>query len=219
MLVSVFFKRNVEKYENIFVFEKFEKDSYVAITDVIPSARYKRKIIIPAEIDGLPVKRIGAFAFTGVYSKQIILPNSINSIDEFAFAGENRLVSITIPDSVEQIKDDTFIDCNSLKEIRLPDSLTSIGEKAFYACTSLKTINLPNALTSIGESAFSNCHSLKSIIIPDSVGYIGKDAFWGCNNLQDVFLPESWKIHTTIKELIEKLSDLGIGLSTKLIIH
>ena len=91
-----------------------------------------------------------------------------------------------IPDSVTTIGNNAFAFCKSLKEITIPDSVTSIGYVAFYDCKSLKEITIPNNITHIGRSAFSYCESLKEIIIPDSVTNIGHRAFSECDSLKEV---------------------------------
>ena len=69
----------------------------------------------------------------------------------------------TIPNSVTSIERYAFSGCRGLKSITIPDSVTSIGMYAFWGCTVLKSITLPDSVTSIGESAFSNCMGLKSV--------------------------------------------------------
>ena len=91
------------------------------------------------------------------------------------------LTDIVIPDSVTSIGDYAFAFCRSLTNIVIPDNVTSIEEKAFCRCSSLNSIVIPDSVTSIGNSAFEGCYSLTSIVIPVSVTYIGHHAFANCN--------------------------------------
>ena len=96
----------------------------------------------------------------------------------------NELVTdLVIPDSVTSIGDWAFYKCYSLTSITIPDSVASLGHNAFYSCTSLTSINIPDSVTSIGSDAFLSCCSLTSINIPDSVTSIGHDAFNGCTKI------------------------------------
>ena len=85
----------------------------------------------------------------------------------------------SIPDSVTSIETWAFSDCTSLTSITIPNSVTSIDYGAFSGCTSLNNITIPDSVTSIGDGAFSGCTSLNNITIPDSVTSIGDGAFWG----------------------------------------
>ena len=72
--------------------------------------------------------------------KNTIIPNSVTSIGECAFAGCISLTSIEFPDGVTSIGDDAFYGCSSLTSITIPNSVTHIGEYAFYGCSSLTTV-------------------------------------------------------------------------------
>ena len=140
-------------------------------------------------------------------AKKVVIPSSVTSIGERAFAWCSSLTSITIPASVTSIGDWTFCGCSSLTSITIPSSVTSIGERAFYECSSLTSITIPSSVTSIGRWAFDECSSLTSITIPDSVTSIGEWAFSNCPSIKTVHYQGSeaqWKkiqiYDTTIKE-------------------
>ena len=86
----------------------------------------------------------------------------------------------TIPNSVTTIENWAFGGCNSLTSINIPNSVTTIGEGAFWGCDSLTSINIPNSVTKIEGGAFRHCKSLTNINIPNSVTTIGNSAFNGC---------------------------------------
>ena len=116
-------------------------------------------------------------ACPGTKTNEYIIPNSVTSIGEEAFAYCVGLTSITIPNSVTSIGHKAFFGCDSLTSIAIPQSVTSIGEYAFAGCDGLTSITIPNRVTSIGNGAFSNCVGLTSITIPKSVTSIGSYAF------------------------------------------
>ncbi len=119
------------------------------------------------------------------------IPDSVTSIDSYAFSGCTSLASITIPDSVTSINSSAFRDCTSLTSITIPDSVTSIGNYAFYGCTNLTNITVPNTVTIIDYFAFYGCTSLISITIPDSVTSIGNNAFENCESLTSITIGNS----------------------------
>jgi len=136
-------------------------------------------------------------------SGNITIPNSITSIEDYAFLQCSNLVSVTIPDSVTSIGGNAFQQCTSLASVTIPDSVTSIGEGAFGKCTSLAAINVNsgNRLYSSDNGVLYNKD--KTILIqfpggktgaftiPDSVTRFGKEAFNACINLTSVTIPNS----------------------------
>ena len=96
------------------------------------------------------------------------------------------VTDLVIPDSVTEIGDYAFLGCSSLTSVTIPDSVTYIGAGAFRSCSSLTSIVIPDSVTSIGGGAFYGCSSLTSIVIPDSVTKIGVSAFDGCSSLTTV---------------------------------
>ncbi len=62
-------------------------------------------------------------------SKNTIIPNSVTSIGNYAFMGQ-QLINIVIPNSVTAIGDSAFC-CNKLTNVTIPSSITFIGPSAF----------------------------------------------------------------------------------------
>lgn len=94
-------------------------------------------VIVPTQIDDLPVISIGDKAFCFCNSlESITIPNSVTSIGEGAFNGCTNLESITIPDSLTFIGDEAFSGCESLsitfhesmKNTFLLDSIDETGD-------------------------------------------------------------------------------------------
>ena len=111
-------------------------------------------IVIPAQIDGKSVTRIGNNAFEKSSAKEIVIPDSVTEIGSQAFSGCGKLTGVSIPNSVTMIRDRAFFDCNSLASITIPDSVTDIELQAFCNCTSLKSVTIPASVTYIGDEAF-----------------------------------------------------------------
>jgi len=75
------------------------------------------KIVIPAQIGGMPVTGIGDKAFTNMGITSVTLPTGIKLIGSEAFAF-NKLTTLTIPAGVEKIGYNAFLE-NQLKTIVL----------------------------------------------------------------------------------------------------
>ena len=138
------------------------------------------------------ITKINNYAFyKWTWLTSITIPGSVTSIGNYAFYGCTSLTSITIGNSLTSIGEYAFLGCKSLASITIPDSVTSIGDYAFYGCTNLVSITIPSSVTSIGSGAFERCKSLASITIPDSVTSIGSGAFECCTSLASITIPDS----------------------------
>ena len=109
----------------------------------------------------------------------LVIPNSVTSIESSAFSGCSGLTSVTIPNSVTSIGGWAFAGCSKLTSVTIPNSVTSIRDYAFDGCSGLTSVTIPNSVTSIGERAFWYCSGLTSVTIPNSVTSIGILAFDG----------------------------------------
>ena len=167
-----------------------EYDDGIHITDCDISA--SGDLVIPDEIDGLPVTAIEEWAFDNCTSlSSIVIPDSVISIGEKAFYYCSSLSSIVIPDSVTSIGYGAFENCTLLNNVVIPHGVTSIESNTFYRCISLSNIVIPDSVTSIGSMAFFSCKSLKSIMIPKNVTSIEDGTFYSCTSLSNFEIPEN----------------------------
>ena len=102
------------------------------------------------------------------------------------FRSCTSLKGVTIPNSVKTIERYAFQNCTSLTSIKIPNSVTTIKNSVFNGCTSLTSVTIPNSVTDIEGSAFYGCASLTSIIIPNSVKRIYSMVFNGCTSLKNI---------------------------------
>lgn len=127
------------------------------------------ELVIPAELDGHPVTRIGAAAFHGHYElTHVSLQEGINEIEAQAFTFCGCMTGVTLPDSLTVIGDYAFSH-SGLTDIAIPQHVTSIGESAF-GCTGLTSVTIPKSVVTVKGNPFSSCTELAVIeVAQDSV--------------------------------------------------
>ena len=118
--------------------------------------------------------------------KSVIIPDSVELIDNWVFEGCTGLTSVAIPASVKSIGSSAFRDCTGLTSISIPASVITIGSGAFGGCTGLTSVAIPDSVTEIGYVAFDGCTGLISVTIPASVIEIGEAAFCECSSLTSI---------------------------------
>ena len=134
------------------------------------------KVIIPDQIEGVEVTRIGYKAFYQC----------------------NKLVSLQLPDTITEIESYAFAYCEALSGIYLPENLSKLGNSSFYNCTSLTgsfdDLGFPAGVKAIPAFCFSGCSGLTGeLTIPDDVQYIGSSAFENCSGVEKVTVPVDYR--------------------------
>lgn len=132
------------------------------------------EIIIPDTINGITPTKIGEKVFENFgYLKNVVLPDSITDIGNYAFKNCNNLEHITAR-NVTELGNATFYHCTNLREF-IGSSLESIGDYAFSNTSSLTYLDTRN-VTSIGNYAFDCSTGIQSII-SDKITSIGESSF------------------------------------------
>ena len=72
------------------------------------------------------VQNLGDSCMQGIEHKNIVLPNSIKSIGNYALA-YSRVENISLNDGLERIGDKVFYNCFNLKSLHLPKSVKYMG--------------------------------------------------------------------------------------------
>ncbi len=140
-----------------------------------------------------------------------VVPNTITTIENSAFADCTSLVSIELPENLTYINSYAFSNCTALETINIPDTVKEIGSDilsntayynnennwendALYNGKFLINVNLSgdsftvkDGTTTIASYSFSWNNSLKTVILPTSVVNICGGAFSECSNLKDVW--------------------------------
>jgi hypothetical protein len=91
----------------------------------------------------------------------------------------------TLPNTLKTIEKYAFRACSNLTSVTIPNSVTSIGEYAFNSCSGLTSITIGNSVTSLPAYVFGNCTSLTSITIGSAINSISGNAFYASTGLSE----------------------------------
>ncbi len=139
-------------------------------------------IIIPKEIDGLPVTSIGENAFKNATFNDIVMPDTIKAILCMAFYGCKNLTEIELPKELIYLGHFAF-QSSGLHHVTIPNNVTVIEDWCFCYCEDLMSVTFGNKLLRIGERAFDHT-KVKTYIFPENVQTISYDAF--CNGYMQI---------------------------------
>ncbi len=191
------------KNDSIIKFEKFNNG--YKVSQIYLTSR-NAKVEIPEEYNNKPVISLESDLFKkdSMYLKEIVIPNSIESISSGALKHCYSLEKLTIPfignnsndqnNQLNHIFDNISLERSTSYNLNVPASLKYvevtnmdfINAYAFCDCEFLETIIIPEQVETIGEYAFSNCNKLKEINLPISLNKIHQYAFQDCTNLEKV---------------------------------
>ena len=181
-------------------------DSGITITGY--EGELPAELILPSEIDGKKVTRIGSLAFYPDRNLiSVTVPEGVTSIEHYAFAYCSHLKSVSIP---ADCKYEITAFPSSCTVIRRPaETAQTMNANAVFTYSSNDSgititgyegvlpaeLILPGEIdgqkvTAIGSTAFFKCSSLISVTIPDGVTSIGSSAFRSCYALTSVTIPQ-----------------------------
>ncbi|MDE6726703.1 MAG: leucine-rich repeat domain-containing protein, partial [Oscillospiraceae bacterium] len=137
-------------------------------------------VIVPEKICGDTVTAIGKYAFS---------PNA-ERLRKEQRALREAITKVTLPDTIESIGEFAFCKCKSLTEINFPKKLTKIS-KGMFEYTGFENIVIEGHIKRIGSAAFYVCRALKHVKLCEGVAEIGSGAFYNCTELETIELPRS----------------------------
>lgn len=138
-------------------------------------------------------------------SGAVFIPDGVQTIKAHAFINTN-ITSVTLPESMRSIEKYAFVSCQNLKSIHLNKELNEIGDSVFTKCYSLSHIELPAGLKTIHNNVFA-ATGLESIVIPQNIQCIHRNAFSFNSSLKNITIETSslkilGPIFSNVKEIV-----------------
>lgn len=154
-------------FREIIIPSSVEKIGNILLTeygpDQAPVKRFKKITVAKdnayfSDIDGVlfskDLKRLLCYP-CGRTGSSYVVPDTVEVIDEYAFADNTNLRKIVLPESVRRIEWHAFFQCENLSMINLPEGLEYLGEDCFGLSTELNRLVIPMSLKTIPTSLFS----------------------------------------------------------------
>ena len=119
------------------------------------------------------LRRIGSYAFANCsnLTGEVVIPNTVSTIDTAAFQGCTSLDSVIFNATNGSVPNQCFNGCTALSSVTLNDTVTQIGFYAFADCPNLTYIEIPRSVTSIANSSFMNDSDLTLGVYYDTAAY------------------------------------------------
>ncbi len=114
---------------------------------------------------------------------KVIIPEGVEVIDAFAFAGLTALREVVLPSTLQKINQNAFYGCTSLRSVEGLEYVKFINQDAFNGCA-LTQVDL-SSIVAIGNSAFEG-NELVTLTLPETAQSLGMRAFYGNASLYDV---------------------------------
>lgn len=207
-------EKNVGQLKGVSDFEfYYDDDGSICISEY---NGMKSDVVIPEEIDGIPVTEIFLplfYPYNYPYNdeKDIIetltIPKSVNKIiisnsiewgrkctDYFVADGNDFYTDINgVLYSADMSALVLYPKGKQTEEFKIPESVEIIFENAFSGCSNLHSLHFPSSVKTIDEYAFIHCTALEEILFTDGLEIIGEGAFRGCSSLKIVSFPKTLK--------------------------
>ena len=172
-----------------------------------------KEVVIASTYNGVPVTNIGANAFQESTLTSVVIPNSVTTIETYAFLNCYKLTSVVIPKSVTSIARGAFYSCENLLDVTMLVGAATIESTAFYNCPKVTNVYIESVADwckikfksedanplavrdSTSDHVFKNLYVsgelVTELIIPQGVTSIGDYAFYNCENLTRVEIASS----------------------------
>ncbi len=187
---------------------------HIEITGCDKSAKV---LVIPPEIEGLPVTKIGDSAFyRNKTLTSIIVSETVTTIGNLVFAGADALTEVVLHEGLVEVGTNAFEgtpiteiyipstlqscyhifdECSTLTDVTFGEGITKLPDYLFYNADGLTKINVPETVTTIGNFVFAKSDALKDAYLPASLTEIGCGVFDDCSVLTDIWYAgseEAW---------------------------
>ena len=161
---------------------EIENDAFYGVFPNIILNNSEKTFVIGEDTYG-QIANNASYIFNGEEISHILINDGFvyNIYDDekelLAYIGDDR--EIIIPNNVTKIRDYALYDNDKIVKVIIPDSVTSIGKYAFRGCDCLASVTIGSGLTEILSNAFYDCGNLVEVINNSSIEIIKNVSSYG----------------------------------------
>ncbi|MHC1708968.1 MAG: leucine-rich repeat domain-containing protein [Methanomassiliicoccales archaeon] len=167
-------------------------------------------VSIPATLGGYSTAIIRHDAFNygnGVHVTSAIIPSSVHTVENYAFANCDDLVVVSIGSGVSSVGGAAFYNCYNLEAIHvhLSNSIYSSIDGILYdeaitaliKCPSARSgdVTIPDTVTALQYGSFDDCRFIENLAIGSGLTEIGDYAFESVDDLKTVTFSPGSSLH------------------------
>ena len=142
------------------------------------------------------LRKIGMYAFADSGLQQLLLPEGLETAEEYILDGNTGVTSIVIPAGLQWTfgaNNSGVLGRSNVKNVVFAPGTTRVSRYICMEDTALETVVFPAGVQEIGSFAFKGCIALRAVELPASVISIGASAFEDTSSLGAITLPAGLK--------------------------
>ena len=157
---------------------------------------------------------------------ELVIPDGVRTIGNYAFKGATNLVSVSFPASVTSVGNAAFNGCGNLKKVFVSDLASwcgvsfatasdnplAVAHELYVGDARITELDIPEGVQTIRSYAFSGATNIQQVAMPAGIVSIGSWAFSDCVGLASVDVPslENWRNVTGASELFAHARNVTI---------
>ena len=153
------------------------------LTDIGSYAFFNAKVE-KVDFNGAALSEIGVGAFYGSMVRDVVLPDSVEWVKDYAFA-ESAIHTFTA-NNLKELGNGVFENCIVMQEITLVDGIKKMGNSTFAGCINLEKVSLPS-VNSLGRYTFRGATQLEEVSFGANATTTGTYTFAGSSVATVVF--------------------------------
>ncbi len=144
----------------------------------------------------------------------LIIPEGVTTIKQYAFYGCTGLETVTFPSSLDSVGSEAFQNCSGLARVYCSSLVdwcniaftngsanpVYYARKLYVGNTRVTNLVIPQGVTAIKPYAFYRLSNQTSVVLPEGLQSIGYYAFWDCD----------WNTEYTIPSTVTSIADHAI---------